>query len=134
MIANDEDDAHIRKIISDIYRSGFIRLISNQKPGLNGKIEKMLSYLPLGPRKQPLSETDFGCLIHFGDIQRMHMRSLHSRLINVSVKLQKSCSAKQSRESLTGLDEFGAILEKYGEFVVDWPITRLSPCLTSSPF
>lgn len=96
------------RILSDPYYKGFIRIISTRRPGLMGQIDTLL-------RRQPLSETDFGFFINFGDIQRLYIRFLHARLISMSVRAQKRSSSKRPEDALEGLDNFGATLEKYSK-------------------
>lgn len=109
------DHVYTSMILSDPYYKGFIRIISTRRPGLMGQIDTLLSRFRARHRRQPLSETDFGFFINFGDIQRLYIRSLHARLISMSVRAQKRSSSKRPEDALEGLDNFGATLEKYSK-------------------
>ena len=67
----------------ELYLQNLVKLISRQRRGVQGYIDKM--YGSLTGRKESLTSANFGYQIHFGDLQRIHIQFLHSKLVNLAV-------------------------------------------------
>lgn len=122
-------DVPVSNIMSEIYHQGFIKIISKQKPGIVGRMETFVARLRAGRHRRPLSETNFGFRIHFGDIQRLYMRSLHAKLIGMAVRVKKKRSSKGREDVVEGLEKFGDLLEKYSKRLIPSESMLLSVCL-----
>lgn len=62
------------------------------------------------------TEADIGFAIYFGDIQRMYIRYPHTKLIDLTFKVQLDCLHRLGKAgSLSGADELGPLLRTYGE-------------------
>lgn len=114
------EDTHIWKDMSTIYGNGFVSIISPQRPGLMGLMEKSLAYMGVEGHHWPSSDRDFGFMINFGDIQRMYMRYLHTKLLNIAAKVQHGSRSPngKSRKFIKGMHRLGPVLRRYGKFVV----------------
>ena len=83
-----------------------------------GLVEKSLAYMGVKRYHRPTSDTDFGYMINFGDIQRMYMRFLHTKLLNIAAKVQRGSrshdSKVQQQKLLKRMNRLGPVLKRYG--------------------
>ncbi|KAK1773800.1 hypothetical protein QBC45DRAFT_66676 [Copromyces sp. CBS 386.78] len=112
------EDTHIWEDMSTIYGNGFVSIISPQRPGVLGLVEKSLAYMGVeGHRRaRPSSDKDFGFMVNFGDIQRMYMRYLHTKLLNIAAKVQHRShmhDPKSRTKFLRGMHKLGPVLRQY---------------------
>lgn len=102
-IVRDEEGRRIWKDMrKNIYKENIVELISSQRPGA-------LAYLV--DDKAKLTSADFGYRIHFGDLQRIHMRFLHSKITSLAVSAHLD-----DEEWKPGgkAEEIGQLLKEYG--------------------
>lgn len=109
-------DDDIWREMSKMHKRGFVHLISKQRPGALGMLDRFFG-------RPPFSETDVGFVVYFGDIQRMYLRYLHSKIIDATVQVQLDCPLTSGREgALSGAEELGPLLRTYGKSISSVPL------------
>ncbi|KAK3401451.1 hypothetical protein B0T20DRAFT_450520 [Sordaria brevicollis] len=84
---------------------------------------------------QPFSEKHVGFAVYFGDIQRMYIRYLHTKLIDLTVKVQLDCPLGPGAQgSLSGAEELGPLLRTYVQAVQDHDYMTKFAVKTTDPF
>lgn len=95
-----------------IYKAGLLKTSSERRPGLMGLAERALGHLGMRSYQQP----DVGFIVNFGDIQRMHMRYLHTKIVNTVTMAQPRLGGDGSPLELKALSEVGPLLDEYSRF------------------
>lgn len=106
-----EDDTRIlQEIRAASYQDDIVRLISPQRPGVLGCLDRVTGTLT--GRQESLTDADFGYRIHFGDLQRLHIQYLHSKVVNLAV----SSHFDDSEWSSGGkAEKMGQVLKEYSK-------------------
>lgn len=108
----------------ELYQQNLVKLISRQRPGALGYIDKM-SGLATG-RKESLMSANFGYRIHFGDLQRIHIQYLHSKLVNLAVSAHLHDSEWRSGGKA---EQIGQVMKEYSKC----DLKNLIQSLTKAP-
>ncbi|KAK3947290.1 hypothetical protein QBC32DRAFT_271082 [Pseudoneurospora amorphoporcata] len=97
-----------------IYEQNIVKLISPQRPGVLGRLDKLTGLL--SGRQARLTSDDLGYRVHFSDLQRMQIRYLHTKLANLAV----SAHFHEDEWKPGGkAEEIGRVLKEYIQAVRD---------------
>jgi hypothetical protein len=83
---HNADDVQIWKTVQGFYKEGFLGLVIARKP-LFEKLAAILRRWRNQPERRSKEEI-FGYRINFADMQRMHLRTLQAKLINLGMGIQ----------------------------------------------
>ncbi|KAL0468101.1 hypothetical protein QR685DRAFT_556073 [Neurospora intermedia] len=110
-----KDDLHIwQDMRAKIYRKNLIELISPQRPGPLGYLDRVSASMV--NKQDNLSDADFGYRIHFADLQRIHIQYLHSKLVNLAVSAHFNGDDWRPGGKA---EEIGKVLKEYIQAVRD---------------
>ncbi|KKO99302.1 hypothetical protein THAR02_08593 [Trichoderma harzianum] len=101
--------------VCEIYKGGCIRLVSSRWPYIPRWLDTLLNQLQGRPQSNRIST---GYRLNFADMQRMYLRQLQIRLINIAAAQQFRGKTKNDLP-LRELSELGPILRKYVQAVQD---------------
>ena len=108
----DEEYHHIwQDMRKELYQNNLVRLISRQRPGVLGYIDKMSGLLS-GRTAGSLTSANIGYRIHFGDLQRIHIQYLHSKLVNLAVSAHLHDSEWRSGGKA---EQIGQVMKEYSK-------------------
>lgn len=107
---SDDDTRILRDIREATYQQNIVGLISRQRPGVRGYLDKVTSLLT--GKQESLTDADFGYRIHFGDLQRIHIQYLHSKVVNLAVSSHFDDSEWKSGGKA---EQMGQVLKEYSK-------------------
>jgi len=109
-VAQNAEDVQIWKTVLRFYQTGFVELVTRRRPCLAEWAARLRRWTKQ-PKRRPV-DGDFGYRINFADMQRMHMRRLQAKLINVAMAIQFD-----NDKGVKGgaVESLGLVLHDYGK-------------------